>query len=254
MFRSFRHRVSTGAVLATLAGWASGVVADGPDRAVIGPTAAPDGSLVAIVRWPGPIGIADAAAWIESTGGISASIADGPANGTLRCLRADPWLELDACDGPWIGLARAAAGEPGVEPWRWSDSSPSTFVAWAEGRPAGSHRFPGHAVMDDAGRWFDVLPGPDAGVTVRSAAVRWPSSADGDGDGIPDPIARDGIDSILGAPGCAPDPADLDGNGRIDASDLAILLASWGTIGPGDVDGNGIVDATDLAEVLARWS
>ena len=48
-------------------------------------------------------------------------------------------------------------------------------------------------------------------------------------------------------------PADLDGNGAVDAPDLAILLGAWGSSGPADLDGNGQVDAADLAVLLGSW-
>ena len=48
---------------------------------------------------------------------------------------------------------------------------------------------------------------------------------------------------------------DLDGDGVVGASDLAILLGSWGPCAdcPADFDGNGIVDAADLAVLLGSW-
>jgi hypothetical protein len=54
----------------------------------------------------------------------------------------------------------------------------------------------------------------------------------------------------------ATNPADLDGNGTIDAADLATLLNSWGTCKgcPADFDGNGQIDASDLAVLLNAWS
>lgn len=50
-------------------------------------------------------------------------------------------------------------------------------------------------------------------------------------------------------------PADLDGDGDVDAADLAELLSSWGPcVGcPADFDGDGDVDAADLADLLAAW-
>lgn len=48
-------------------------------------------------------------------------------------------------------------------------------------------------------------------------------------------------------------PADLDGNGSVNAADLAILLGAWGTPA-GDVNGDGTTDAADLAELLGAWS
>lgn len=54
-----------------------------------------------------------------------------------------------------------------------------------------------------------------------------------------------------------PCAADLDGDGVVGASDLAILLGGWGTsnvIGaPGDFDCDGDVDAADLATLLGSW-
>ncbi len=47
-------------------------------------------------------------------------------------------------------------------------------------------------------------------------------------------------------------PADLNEDGVVNGSDLAILLAGWG--GPfGDVNGDGITNGQDLAALLASW-
>ncbi|MCH8054070.1 MAG: hypothetical protein IH895_08425 [Planctomycetes bacterium] len=48
---------------------------------------------------------------------------------------------------------------------------------------------------------------------------------------------------------------DLDGNGVVGASDLAMLLGSWGPCEgcPADFDGNGLVGASDLAVLLGAW-
>ena len=48
-------------------------------------------------------------------------------------------------------------------------------------------------------------------------------------------------------------PADLDGDGIVDAVDLGIALGSWGDAGEGDVDGSGTVDGADLATILGAW-
>lgn len=51
------------------------------------------------------------------------------------------------------------------------------------------------------------------------------------------------------APVC---PADVNGSGAVDASDLAAVLAGWGTTSP-DINGDGTVNASDLAALLAAW-
>ncbi|MEE9266712.1 MAG: dockerin type I domain-containing protein, partial [Gammaproteobacteria bacterium] len=52
-----------------------------------------------------------------------------------------------------------------------------------------------------------------------------------------------------------PTIGDLDGDGAVDASDLAILLGSWGACPgcPADLNGDGVVGAFDLALVLGNW-
>ena len=47
-------------------------------------------------------------------------------------------------------------------------------------------------------------------------------------------------------------PADVDDSGAVDATDLAAVLAGWGTTSP-DIDGDGSVNAADLAALLAAW-
>jgi hypothetical protein len=48
-------------------------------------------------------------------------------------------------------------------------------------------------------------------------------------------------------------PADLNGDGSVNASDLAILLGNWGGSGSGDINGDGSVNAGDLAILLSNW-
>ncbi|MBL9147918.1 MAG: hypothetical protein JNM94_04420 [Phycisphaerae bacterium] len=49
-------------------------------------------------------------------------------------------------------------------------------------------------------------------------------------------------------------PADLNGDGVVNAADLGILLGAWGTSGPGDLNGDGVVNAQDLGILLGAWS
>ncbi|MFO0828675.1 MAG: hypothetical protein U0572_11090 [Phycisphaerales bacterium] len=49
-------------------------------------------------------------------------------------------------------------------------------------------------------------------------------------------------------------PADLTGDGVVNASDLGVLLGAWGTSGPGDLDHDGVVGAADLGILLGAWS
>jgi hypothetical protein len=47
---------------------------------------------------------------------------------------------------------------------------------------------------------------------------------------------------------------DLDGDGAVGQTDLALLLGAWGSTGLGDLDGDGTVGSTDLAILLGAWS
>lgn len=66
-----------------------------------------------------------------------------------------------------------------------------------------------------------------------------PLPPDGDGDGIPN--------------GCEARIADIDSNGVVNATDLAILLAAWGGSGAADLNGDERVDSSDVTILLADW-
>jgi hypothetical protein len=58
--------------------------------------------------------------------------------------------------------------------------------------------------------------------------------------------------TVNGAP---TNPADLNGDGHVNAADLAILLGAWGPCGgcPADLNHDGVVGAADLAMMLGAW-
>jgi len=54
-----------------------------------------------------------------------------------------------------------------------------------------------------------------------------------------------------------PLPADLTGDGKVDGSDLGLLLLGWGTSGAqsgADLNGSGLVDGADLGLLLLAWT
>jgi hypothetical protein len=57
------------------------------------------------------------------------------------------------------------------------------------------------------------------------------------------------IDNLLPSP-C---PADIQGDGVVDGTDLAFVLGAWGGSGAADVNGSGVVDGSDLTIVLGAW-
>ena len=77
-------------------------------------------------------------------------------------------------------------------------------------------------------------------------------------DNDPGSVVEAGVDAIrVTLNGCPDDnPADINGDGRVNGQDLATLLANWGIcVGcPEDINGDGIVSGPDIASLLAAWT
>lgn len=84
---------------------------------------------------------------------------------------------------------------------------------------------------------FDVLADCD-GDGIANVVEIFEGAPDADFDGVPDD--------------CVACPADLDHDGAVGASDLAAVLAAWGTP-DADVDDDGDTGASDLSVILAAW-
>lgn len=83
-------------------------------------------------------------------------------------------------------------------------------------------------------------------------------NADGDSD-LDVAVANTDANSItVVLNGCGTvvptDPADLNADGTIDATDLAILIGGWGSTGVSDINGDGTTDGADLSILLGAWS
>ncbi|MFM7135348.1 MAG: di-heme oxidoredictase family protein [Planctomycetota bacterium] len=85
----------------------------------------------------------------------------------------------------------------------------------------------------------DVTGDCDGDGTVDLEEIFYGAS-DKDFDGVPDDCAG------------SPCPADLDGNGTVNAADLASMLNGWGTPAY-DLTGDGTTNAADLAQLLNGW-
>ena len=48
--------------------------------------------------------------------------------------------------------------------------------------------------------------------------------------------------------------SDLNADGVVDAADLGLALAAWGSSGPADLNGDGTVDGADLGTLLTNWT
>ena len=109
----------------------------------------------------------------------------------------------------------------------------------------------------DLGAYIDAVVMPH--VPATATRVVFLESAGWGINNSTDPVFldTDGYDIVLIGANCT---GDIDGSGAIDLSDLAQLLAGYGTFSGGpnfnpdnDVNGDGIVDLGDLAQVLAVY-
>ena len=50
-----------------------------------------------------------------------------------------------------------------------------------------------------------------------------------------------------------PNPADLNRDGLVDAADLGLLIAAWGTA-KADLNGDGTTNSADIGILLVAWT
>lgn len=217
-----------------------------------------DGRLYALLVADAPWSWREARAAAIAAGGDLAP-AGTPASLSFLVATATGAGAFD-CVGPWLGGFRVAGGS-----WSWVDGTAFQPFGWEPGRPAQAVSLEAALCLAGegaaTGTWFDSLPGVEAGVSTRSALVAWDSVTDCDGDGVPDGL-QILVDPALDADrngsidGCGlPNPADLNGDGRVTGADLGMLLANFNAPGPvGDINRDGSVNGADLGLLLAAWT
>jgi hypothetical protein len=169
--------------------------------------------------------------------------------------------------------------------WAWLTGEPALYTNWTDfdgaygfvapddnpcaGYPIGvEDNQCNQGLMYLDGRWDDIERGASCAGFASSAVAVIEFDADCNGDGIVDyGQIRDGTFPDVNANGvpdccepgesCSPCPGDVTNGGTVDAADLSILLAAWGTNGQGefdtDLNSDGLVDGGDLALVLSGW-
>jgi hypothetical protein len=162
----------------------------------------------------------------------------------------------------YLGATHDGTSDCSSATWRWLDGSALSYLNWAPGQPNclytnGVLDEPRLAIRSVSGAWGDWSP-----VELTRGVVEW--SADCNNDGLVDygqiftgQLADANQNGVPDA--CEADPCrgDITGNGTVNGTDLAAILAAWGTDGQSkfdcDVDNSGVVDGGDLAFVLAGW-
>jgi hypothetical protein len=132
-------------------------------------------------------------------------------------------------------------------PFFWADNAVFTFTGLAEGKTTF-----GFIWFNDAtGLYstcsadvYSIGPPPGACALPNGNCVETP---------FKDCLALGGT-FLGGETLCAPCPGDLDGDFIVDAADLKILLAAYGTQDWGDLDFDGDTDQHDLGGLLAHYN
>jgi len=164
----------------------------------------------------------------------------------------------------FVGLFQDPSASDFAEPaggWRWITGEPLTLWPFCPGEPnnaAGGQDWGRAYISSDGWCVDDWRPGTCC--TPCCSLLEW--SVDCNGDGLVDYGQL--LDGTLadangnGVPDCCePSPADLNGDGTVNADDIALLLGNWGPTVPKtvafDLDADGLIDANDLGIVLASW-
>lgn len=184
----------------------------------------------------------------------------------VASFASDALLEFDGRTGSFVGqwdIGGLDAGFWGLDgPWGARLGPDGNVYVASHGGNAAVHMYDinngnfmrsfyvlvAGSVVNPTG--LDFVPGGDIDCNLNlipdSCDIASGASRDDNNNGIPDECESPGI------------PGDLDGNGIVGASDLLILLASWGPCAdcgncPADLDGNCTVGASDLLILLENW-
>jgi hypothetical protein len=198
--------------------------------------------------------------------------------GTVPYVETTPFAFADPAQ-PRVRNAYASdylAGAPRDVSNHVIDGFEITPFAIGEISAGGQELSPGALVPSEATVTFNLdVSNPDVQQFLRRSldagnlqlsltSLHMASGGPGGGDGVNYPVyftKEDSLAILLGqapqleivADILPPNPADLNGDGLVDAADLAELIASWGQTGvPADFNGDG-VGADDLAALVAAW-
>jgi len=220
-----------------------------------------NGHWYAVHQQSSPLRWDAAMQFAQSMGGYLSTLASATEDSWVRTRVVTPMGIPPITSGPWLGATCEGATWGN---WRWVTGEPWVYSAWAGGEPNNSGGQEHYVQMYQGQNlsWNDNQL--DGRGTTFSAIIEW--SADCNNDGIvdigqiylqPELYADANSNGIPDSCEVDPCPGDITGGGFVDAIDLSILLAFWGSTGGGefdaDVNNDGIVEGADLSIVLGGW-
>lgn len=172
------------------------------------------------------------ASWGEagsfSFGGAGAPAQGGDATWVHRFWPGTPWA---APGGDYVSAASASQSVSGVAWYTWGST-------------------PG--MVADVQAWL-AAPTANFGWMLRGEESVTQTSKRFDSRQSSNPSSKPQLIVIYTPP--ASNPADLNGDGAVNALDLTVLLSAWGSSSAtADIDGSGTVDGLDLSRLLAAWT
>lgn len=183
--------------------------------------------------------------WVTGQGTVGGAAGAADVDGGVTTLLS-PVFDLSAMDEPlveyWYWYSNNAGSNPGSDsmPVQISNDGGATWVELEN-------------VATNDGAWsYRQWRVRDFVTPTASVRIRFRAQDLGAGS-----LVEAGVDDfrILNIDCTASVPGDVDGNGVVDAADLALVLSAWGAVsGPADVNQDGIVDAADLAYVIGAWT
>lgn len=184
---------------------------------------------------------AGALCWVTGQGPVGGAVGAADVDGGTTTL-VSPALDASHPESViayrrWYSNNAGSAPNADSMPVQISSDGGTTWVTLEE-------------VTENAGAWVEKsfrvadFVAPSANLRVRFQARDLAAGS----------VVEAGVDFVrVLVTACPSRPEDLDGNGEVNAADLAIILNNWGGSGAGDLDGDGSVGAADLSAVLNAW-
>lgn len=177
-----------------------------------------------------------------------------PSSGNLPTMKQSGNVDLGGTIRTF--LSAIGADERGNAVLTFARSSPTEYISMctafrAPTDPVGTMRTPvivktNSGPYTEANRWGDYAAARRDPAAPTTAPVFWANHEYAVG-----PSSWRSWAQEIALPGPSP---DLNGDGLVNATDLATLLGAWGTSGVADLDGSGLVGAEDLSILLGAWS